>query len=51
MKWTLAKLKAKAEKEGISMAELGRRGGRKAARLRRKLSTTQLSSPHQLELW
>lgn len=35
--FTISSLKAKAEREGISMTELGQRGGRKAASKRRKL--------------
>ncbi len=34
--WTLNDLMEKAQREGVSLSELGRRGGRKAARLRKK---------------
>ena len=36
MSWTLNDLYAKAAREGVSLSELGRRGGKKAARLKKK---------------
>ena len=41
MSWTLNDLYAKAAREGVSLAELGRRGGKKAARLKKKRKQTQ----------
>ena len=36
MSWTLNDLYAKAAREGVSLSDLGRRGGKKAARLKAK---------------
>ena len=43
MSWTIDQLYAKAAREGVSLAELGRRGGRKAARLKAKRKRKQQS--------
>ena len=41
--WTIQALYAKAAREGVSLSELGRRGGKKAARLKAKQKRNQQS--------
>lgn len=45
MKWSLAELKAKADREDISMSELGKRGGRRRAATARRKSWMDKKPP------